>query len=224
MTTAISSSDSTAINSAATDSAQAISSTQQLGENDFLNLLVTQLKNQNPLNPVDNQEFVAQLAQFSQLQQSTQQVTLLQQLIAAQTANQQYALLPLLGHQVNVAGSYIELGSGPAMINYGLPVNAASVGLTILNSSNQPVRVLTLGTQQAGMQQVQWDGRDQSGLPLPAGTYQYVVTAVDAAGQPITPVTTSRLTVSGIQANPGQGASLLSGDQAIDPSAVVAIR
>lgn len=94
---------------AASSTMSTLPATQQLGENDFLNLLVTQLKNQDPLKPVDNQEFVAQLAQFSQLQQSTQQVTLLQQLINGQTASQQYSLLPLIGHQVDAAGSLVTV-------------------------------------------------------------------------------------------------------------------
>ena len=197
---------------------------QQLGEKDFLNLLVTQLKNQDPLKPVDNQQFVAQLAQFSQLQQSTQQVALLQQLITAQTANEQYSLLPLIGRQVNVAGSLIELGTGPTTFSYSLSANASSVSVTIMNASNQAVRALNLGAQNAGTQQVQWDGLDQNGIPVQPGTYKYAVTAVDKVGNPVSSTTTSLVTVSGIQPNAGQPASLLAGDQTVDPSTILAIR
>ncbi len=197
---------------------------QQLGEKDFLNLLVTQLKNQDPLKPVDNQQFVAQLAQFSQLQQSTQQVALLQQLITAQTANEQYSLLPLIGRQVNVAGSLIELGTGPTTFSYSLSANASSVSVTIMNASNQAVRALNLGAQNAGTQQVQWDGLDQNGIPVQPGTYKYTVTAVDKGGNPVSSTTTSLVTVSGIQPNAGQPASLLAGDQIVDPSTILAIR
>lgn len=214
---------SSSLAAASTAAVPTLPANQQLGENDFLNLLVTQLKNQDPLKPVDNQEFVAQLAQFSQLQQSTQQVTLLQQLINAQTANQQYSLLPLMGHQVTVTGSLLELGAQPVSFSYNLAANASSVSVTIVNGSNQPVRALTLGAQNAGIQQVQWDGRDQQGLQVPPGTYRYAVTAVDQGGNPVSTTTTSLVTVSGIQPNAGQAASLLAGDQVVDPSTILAI-
>jgi flagellar basal-body rod modification protein FlgD len=196
---------------------------KQLGESDFLNLLVTQLKNQDPLKPVDNQEFVAQLAQFSQLQQSTQQVSLLQQLINAQTANQQYSLLPLIGHQVNVSGSLIQLGSDAATFSYSLTAKASAVSVTIANGDNQAVRVLNLGAQNAGRQEVQWDGLDQNGVAVKPGTYKYAVTAMDSNGKPVTATTTSLVTVSGVQPNAGQSASLLAGDQVVDPSTIMAI-
>src|SRR5512147_3235633 len=98
--TGVSANQATSLAAAASSAVPTLPASQQLGQNDFLNLLVTQLKNQDPLKPVDNQEFVAQLAQFSQLQQSTQQVGLLQQLITAQADTQQYSLLPMIGHQV----------------------------------------------------------------------------------------------------------------------------
>jgi flagellar basal-body rod modification protein FlgD len=206
------------------EAVKTISEKQQLGENDFLNLLVTQLKNQDPLKPVDNQEFVAQLAQFSQLQQSTQQVTLLRQMIDAQSASQQYSLLPLLGRQVQVAGSLVQLGSGPATMSYSLDGQAASVKITILNAANQPVRALTLGSQSAGRQDVNWDGYDDNGVRVKPGTYQYVVSAVDRNGAKVGATTTSLVTVSGIQPNKEKSPSLLSGDQAFDPGSILAIQ
>jgi flagellar basal-body rod modification protein FlgD len=208
---------------AASSTVSTLPASQQLGQNDFLNLLVTQLKNQDPLKPVDNQDFVAQLAQFSQLQQSTQQVTLLQQLITAQTASQQYSLLPLIGHQVSVTGSLVQLDSGPTTLSYSLAGQAASVSVTIVNGNNQTVRALNLGAQGAGTQQVQWDGEDQNGTPLSPGTYRYAVTAVDRNGNAVATATTSRVTVSGIQSNGGQTPSLLAGDQVVDPNSIIAI-
>lgn len=196
---------------------------QQLGENDFLNLLVTQLKNQDPLKPVDNQDFIAQLAQFSQLQQSAQQVTLLQQLISTQNAGQAYSLIPLIGHQVNVAGSSIQLNSGGATLSYRLAANAAAVSVTITDSKNQVVRVLDLGAQGSGGQQVRWDGLDQNGNPVPAGAYQYAVSAVDNNGNKVAVTTNSVVTVSGVVPNSGKAPTVLAGDQVIDPSTITEI-
>jgi flagellar basal-body rod modification protein FlgD len=221
--TSVSTTQQSSLADATSSAVPTLPANQQLGETDFLNLLVTQLKNQDPLNPVDNQQFVAQLAQFSQLQQSTQQVTLLQQLMAAQTANEQYSLLPLIGHQVQVSGSLIEVNGGGATLNYSLASNANSVSVTILNSSNQAVRAINLGAQSAGVQQIQWDGVDQSGKEVGPGTYRFAVSAVDKTGQPVGVTTASLVTVTGIKPNQGQAPSLLSGGQAIDPATIMAI-
>jgi flagellar basal-body rod modification protein FlgD len=222
--TGVSANQASSLAAAASSAVPTLPASQQLGQNDFLNLLVTQLKNQDPLKPVDNQEFVAQLAQFSQLQQSTQQVGLLQQLITAQADTQQYSLLPMIGHQVSVSGSLIQLGSGPTTLSYSLAGQAASVSVTIVNANNQAVRALNLGAQSAGTQQVQWDGEDQNGTPLNPGTYRYAVTAVDKNGNAVAVATTSRVTVTGIQPNAGKAPSLLAGDQVVDPNAIIAIR
>jgi flagellar basal-body rod modification protein FlgD len=221
--TGVSANQTSPLAAAASAAVPTLPASQQLGQNDFLNLLVTQLKNQDPLKPVDNQEFVAQLAQFSQLQQSTQQVGLLQQLITAQADTQQYSLLPMIGHQVSVSGSLIQLGSGPTTLSYSLADQAASVSVTIVNANNQAVRALNLGAQSAGTQQVQWDGEDQNGTPLNPGTYRYAVTAVDQNGNAVAVATTSRVTVTGIQPNAGKAPSLLAGDQVVDPNAIIAI-
>ncbi|HWF62700.1 MAG TPA: flagellar hook capping FlgD N-terminal domain-containing protein [Nitrospira sp.] len=218
---------SAAQNSSLTAAANSLVSTlpanQQLGDNDFLNLLVTQLQNQDPLKPVDNQDFIAQLAQFSQLQQSAQQVTLLQQLISGQNASQAYSLIPLIGHQVNVAGSSIQLNSGGATLGYSLAANAAAVSVTITDAKNQAVRVLNLGAQGSGGQQVQWNGLDQNGNQVPAGTYQYAVSAVDNNGNKVAATTNSIVTVSGVVPNSGQTPTILAGGQVIDPSTITDI-
>ena len=107
--------------------AGALSGNQQLGQNDFLKLLVTQLKNQDPLKPMDNTAFVAELAQFSQLDQSTKQVQLLEKSIAQQTDSMQYTLLPMIGRNVQVEGSLIDLNNGPAKLTYALEREATTV-------------------------------------------------------------------------------------------------
>ena len=222
--TNVSANQQSALAAATASAVSTLPSPQQLGQNDFLNLLVTQLKNQDPLKPIENQEFVAQLAQFSQLQQSTQQVTLLQQLINAQTASQQYSLLPLIGHHVDVNGSLLELGTGNASLSFSLPADAKSVSITIVDAADNSIRALNLGSRNAGLQEIQWDGLDQNGLRVNSGVYRYLVSAVDKSGQAVQAATRSSVTVSGIQPHDGQPPSLLAGDQVIDPSTVLAIR
>ncbi|HEU5406569.1 MAG TPA: flagellar hook capping FlgD N-terminal domain-containing protein, partial [Nitrospira sp.] len=84
------------VNSTGTQSIPEKTGPQQLGQDDFLKLLITQLKNQDPLKPTDNTEFVSQLAQFSQLEQTAKQADLLQKSLDAQTASLQYTLLPMV--------------------------------------------------------------------------------------------------------------------------------
>lgn len=223
MSTVSATTSSTATIASSATPAQTTMKQADLGKTDFLNLLVAQLKNQDPLKPMDSSSFVAELAQFSQLEQSSNTNTLLQQGLDAQSANRQYSLLPLVGRDVSVAGAVIQLGTTPATLNYSLGADAASVSLSILNASNQVVRAGTLGKQGAGAQQVTWDGQDQNGTTMPPGTYTYAITALDAQGQTVPVTTTSNMTVTGIQVVGGQP-QLAVGNQTIDPSSVIQFR
>lgn len=203
--------------------AGALSGNQQLGQNDFLTLLVTQLKNQDPLKPMDNTTFVAELAQFSQLDQSTKQVQLLQQSITNQTDSLQYALLPMVGRTVQVEGSVIDLKNGPATLTYALAGEASAVRVNILDQQGKTLRTLDLGSQDAGKQEVQWDGRNQNGTLMPAGLYAYQISATDLKGAPVVAAPSSVLTITGVRMVNGTP-QLVAGDQVIDRSNIVELR
>jgi len=199
--------------------AQTVLKQKDLGKDDFLNLLVAQLKNQDPLKPMDSSSFVAELAQFSQLEQSTNQSTLLQKGLDAQNANLQFSLLPLVGRDVSIQGSVIQLGTTPVTLDYSLQ-DVASVKLSILNAANQVIRTGDLGRQAAGAQQVVWDGLDQNGTMMPPGTYTYAITALDAQNQAVPVITKSRVTVSGVRLEGGQP-KLAVGEQTIDQGSII---
>lgn len=203
--------------------AAAMSGNQQLGENDFLTLLVTQLKNQDPLKPMDNTTFVAELAQFSQLDQSTKQVELLQQSITNQTDSLQYSLLPMVGRHVQVEGSLIDLKDGPAKLTYALEREAATVRVTIQDAQGKAIRTLDLGTQSAGKQEVLWDGRNQNGQLMPNGMYQYQLLAKDVKGAAVVAAPSSTLTISGVRMVEGTP-QLASGDYVIDRKNIFELR
>ncbi|MCC6141097.1 MAG: flagellar hook assembly protein FlgD [Nitrospira sp.] len=203
--------------------AGALSGNQQLGQNDFLKLLVTQLKNQDPLKPMDNTAFVAELAQFSQLDQSTKQVQLLEKSIAQQADSMQYTLLPMIGRNVQVEGSLIDLNNGPAKLTYALEREASTVRVTIMDKQGKALRILDLGTQSAGKQEVQWDGRNQNGLLMPNGTYQYQVLAKDAKGAAVVAAPSAVLKISGVRMVDGSP-QLAAGDYVIDRKDIVELR
>lgn len=203
--------------------ASALSGNQQLGENDFLKLLVTQLKNQDPLKPTDNTAFVAELAQFSQLDQSTKLVELLQQSLTNQSDSLQYSLLPMVGRTVQIEGSVIELKSGAAALTYALGDDASSVRVTISDQQGKTIRLLNLGAQDAGKQTVQWDGRNQNGALMPEGLYQYQVTAKDVTGAAVLAASSSIVTITGVRMVNG-APQLVAGDQVIDRGSIVELR
>ena len=215
--------DLSALSSTTTTSTPKATGPRELGQGDFLTLLVTQLKNQDPLNPTNNTEFVAQLAQFSQLEQSAKQAQLLQRSLDAQAASLQFTLLPMVGRTVTVDRALIQLGTGPAPISYALDQNAATVRVSILDSQGQVIRTLDYRDRPAGANLSEWDGRNQNGAVMPAGIYPYVLTATDTQGAAVSARTGAQLTVSGIRMEEGK-AKLVAGDLSIDPSAVVELR
>ena len=194
-----------------------------LGQDDFLKLLVTQLKNQDPLKPTDNTEFVSQLAQFSQLEQSSKQADLLQKSLDAQTAFQEFSLAPMIGRTVTVGQPLIQLGSTPATFGYTLDKNATKVDVSIMDSQGQVVRNLEFRDRPSGANVAKWDGKDNNGVSMQSGLYRYVISATDLEGKTVKVDGTAMVTVSGVRMEEGQ-AKLLVGDLAIDPSTVVELR
>jgi len=206
----------------ATDTARK-SGPKELGQEDFLQLLVTQLKNQDPLNPTDNTEFVAQLAQFSQLEQSVKQAQLLQQNLEAQQASRQFTLLPMIGRQIGVDMPLVQYTDGPAAIRYALERDAANVRIDISDQDGRLVRRLEYADRPSGLNAVEWDGRNQNGALMPAGVYRYGLSAIDRQGEPVTAQSRAQLTVSGIRMEGGE-AQLAVGDVTVDPSEVVELQ
>jgi flagellar basal-body rod modification protein FlgD len=162
-----------------------------MGKDEFLNLLVTQLQYQDPMNPMQDQDFIAQLAQFSQLEQlsnmsksldtSTQVSYLMGQTIANTMAT------TLIGKTVVAEGSEVNLsGDESNQLSYNLGAAAANVTIKIANADGTTVRTVSLKNQAAGNNSYTWDGHDDKGNLLGDGTYTYEVTATNTAGETVT--------------------------------------
>lgn len=150
-----------------------------LGQEAFLKLLVAQLQNQDPLNPQENHEFVAQLAQFSSLEQTVGINDRLDQLSLQTQGLANSQIVNLVGKEATIKGDIVTLqGQGEAVpLAFTLegPVTGAQV--EIRDGSGRKIRTLEVGARAAGTISLQWNGQNDTGLPQPAGPYQIRVTA-----------------------------------------------
>ena len=209
--------------SATSSSQQTKTASQALGKDDFLKLLTTQLQNQDPLNPITNEDFIAQTAQFSSLEQLQNMNSTLQQLLAQSGGNGVTASAPLLGRTVSVNGSAVPLdGSQPATLAFRLSSGASTVALQILNASGTAVRTISLGAQGAGSYQVAFDGMNDQGQRLTPGSYTYKVVTLDQYGSAVPGASTGGGQVTGISMDNGQ-VMLLVGSERVPLTSVVAI-
>lgn len=151
----------------------------------FLKLLTTQLQTQDPLSPMDAEQFTSQLVQFSGVEQAIRTNTQLESLVSLMQATQHTAALQYVGATVELDNSRIHLPlGGEARIGYSLPASAAAVRVTIVDAAGQTVRELA-GPSGEGPQSVAWNGVGDDRVGRPAGTYGVRIEAVDAAGQPL---------------------------------------
>ncbi|QWV97119.1 flagellar hook assembly protein FlgD [Geomonas nitrogeniifigens] len=187
--------------SAATTASAAAAMKKSTGMNkdDFLKLFVTQLQNQDPLNPQDGTQFIAQLAQLTQVEQAYNTNTNLQNLLNQGSNAGTMAAISLIGKQVEASGSQVELDSGSsATINYNLGKSAQTVAVSVLDANGKVVKTITGGAQNSGSNSVSWDGTDNSGAQLTPGAYSFSVSAKDAAGTAVTATGLVRGKVNGV--------------------------
>lgn len=150
----------------------------------FLRMLTTQLQNQNPLDPLDTNQFTAQLVQFSQVEQLLKSNQQLETLVSLQKTAQSTQALGYVGATVTVDGSTATLvENGTAAWGFTVAKPAAAT-ITISNPAGQTVYSGNF-TMQAGEQQFTWDGKGKDGTQWPPGHYKMTVTALDALGQPV---------------------------------------
>jgi flagellar basal-body rod modification protein FlgD len=166
------------------DLSKALGTNQAMGRDAFLKLLVAQLKNQDPLKPQDNSAFVAELAQFSSLEQSMGVNDKLNQMMLQNQGMANSNVVNMVGQIATVKGSLITTdGSGiGAPVAFTQDRASDKTVIQIQDASGKIVRTLDLGGRNAGISRITWDGRSDDGLVQPAGTYLVNVKANDADG------------------------------------------
>lgn len=184
--------------------AAAAKASQSLGKDAFLTLLITQLQNQDPLNPADSTEFTAQLAQFSSLEQLSQINGQLETLGLYQASINNSQAVSFIGKEVLARGNGLEIAAGkPTACEFTLDAAAQTVIVSIYDSNGRFVKELQGSAMAAGRQSLIWDGKDLGGNPVASGTYTFEVQAESASGEKIGSTTWLRGTVSGVKFDNG---------------------
>lgn len=147
---------------------------KDLGKNEFLNLLVAQLNNQNPLEPQGNGEFIAQLAQFSSLEGIQQLNSSVSSMMSSFQSSQALQASSLVGRKVIVPSEKAVVDTSESFkASTVLPVSSSNVYVNVYDSAGTVVTRINLGEQAAGSVSFIWDGKDSSGNLMPPGTYKF---------------------------------------------------
>jgi flagellar basal-body rod modification protein FlgD len=172
-------------------------------KNMFLNLLVKQLQYQDPLNPVENTEFASQLAQFSQLESLSTMNSNIETMTAYQNSMNSMQAVSFIGKTVNASGNTINYTGGTSTINFNVKDNAATVDITVYNSSGTAVRHLEAKNVLTGDGSCTWDGKDDNGSTLSSGTYYFKISATDYSGNAVNTSTSTNGVITGIRYDNG---------------------
>jgi flagellar basal-body rod modification protein FlgD len=169
-----------------------------MGQTEFLTLFTTQLKNQDPTDPVKNEAFVAQLAQFSQLEATTAMKTSMNSLVSSMSNDRMLGAASLIGKTVGVPDGPVEVtDTTVSQGTINLPTGADGIKLDVFNDKGILVRSQIMGAQAVGDVTLAWDGMTDGGAAAANGVYRYVAT-VNSNGNVTKPTVNTYATVKGV--------------------------
>jgi len=148
-----------------------------VNKDQFLKMLIAQLQNQDPLNPMNGTDFTAQLAQFSSLEQLTNMNTNFETLFANQLISNRVEAVNLIGKEVTALGNTVQVDGTPVTISYSLQEDAIVGNIDIYGPDGDIVKTIEFNNQEAGTNYVEWDCQG-----VENGVYQFSVIAENAAG------------------------------------------
>jgi flagellar basal-body rod modification protein FlgD len=172
-------------------------------KNMFLTLLVKQLQYQDPLDPVKNTEFTAQLAQFSQLETMTSMKESVDKMSTLQTSANNTQALSFIGKQVVAVGSSVQFSGQSTNLNITLGDKAAQVKVTLYNSEGSPVRNMVTTNAPKGDLVCVWDGKGDDGATVSNGKYYFAVEATGYDGNAVTTTSYAKGLVTGVRYDSG---------------------
>jgi flagellar basal-body rod modification protein FlgD len=176
----------------------------------FMSLLVAQLKNQDPMAPMDNAQVTSQMAQLNTVTGIQDLNTSMQSMASSFGANQSVQATSMLGRAIMVDGNEMSMKSGSGVAAFDMQQTADSVSVNVLDSAGKTVKSIDLGPQSKGIHQFEWDGTNADGALQPEGTYKFEVVA-KAAGQDavVNPLTLT--SVTGVNNTGTAGTMLMTG-------------
>lgn len=194
-----------------------------LGKDEFMKLLLAQLSQQDPTAPVDNQQFIAQLAQFSSVEQLSSMNQSMESLLVAQAGANQMQAISMVGKSVNFKSDHVNVSGGFTDVQGNLSAPAKDVIATLKDSSGKVVGKIDCGPATAGnVSFAHVAALDSNGKPLADGNYSVTLTAVDDAGKSVNITSAGSGTVQGVSFTNGF-AELLIGNLRIKLSEVTEI-
>jgi flagellar basal-body rod modification protein FlgD len=181
-----------------------------MSKDDFLQLLVTQMKYQDPMNPVDNTQMASQLAQYSQLETlNNMHETMKTDLVMSQSMNNSY-MTTLIGKDVKAYGNSVTFDGNPTDLEFYLASNA-NVEIKIYDENGKHVDTLEGKNIQGGNQSLTWDGLDSEGNEFNTGEYSFSIEALDVSGNSVAADTFTVGQASGITYDQGTPYLLVNG-------------
>ena len=180
-----------------------IARTSTLGQEDFLKLLMTQLQNQDPMEPMDNGEFMGQMAQFSTVEGITEMGESIDGLVGMYQGQQMSANASMIGKKALVDGNWAQLEGGKLAGAIDLTTAANDLRVDVKSETGELMASIGLGSKMAGVQEFSWDGIKQDGTTAPEGNYYLSASAV-RDGQSTVPAMQVYGTVNSVQMKGGE--------------------
>jgi flagellar basal-body rod modification protein FlgD len=159
------------------NSSSSASSSTAAAQNQFMTLLVTQMQNQDPLNPMDNSQMTSQLAQLSTVSGINTLNSTVQSLLASYQSSQTLQAASMIGQNVLTPGNTMTLANGSAPFGVNVTTASGNVQVAIQNAEGKTIDTMNLGAQAAGPVPLAWDGTTSSGATAPAGNYTFTVSS-----------------------------------------------
>ncbi len=206
------------VNGGLSDTGISSLSQASMGKDEFLKLLISQLKHQDPLSPMESQDFAAQLAQFSSLEQLTNMSGMMEEsmnidLMLTQAINNTMAT-GFIGKQVTAVGDTITLSADePVDIAFKIEGSAETVTVKVLDSAGNVVKEIEMGALSSGKHVVEWDGTNKNGETLPTGEYRFEVEALDGNEEIVSVMTMVMGIIDGIRYDQGGAVFIVNGNE-----------
>jgi flagellar basal-body rod modification protein FlgD len=174
-----------------------------LTQDDFMNLFVTQMKFQDPLQPLDNNQMATQMAQFNTVDALATMNNTLNQMMTNQASQNNLQATSLIGKKIEAKGNTFSIQQGVVSNGAYQLSQPGNVLIQISDSNGNLVQQITPGYKDTSLQNIGWNGKNQQGMALPDGTYTFKVLAADQKGQAVTATTYLLGTVDGVSFQKG---------------------